>query len=55
MKNDPNKEAIRVITSLSKAKAAEVVYLRKDIGSELQSEIAFRMLKHMNAVIGGKE
>lgn len=55
MKNDPNKEAIRVLTSLSKAKAAEMVYLRKDIGSELQSEIAFRMLKHMNAVIGGRE
>lgn len=49
------REAIKEIVSLSKAKAAEMAYEKQGIYTKLQEEIIFRMLKHMNAVIGGVE
>ena len=42
------REAIKEIQSLSKAKAAEMVYRRIGLGSDIQEEIQFCMLKHMN-------
>lgn len=47
------RESIKEILSLSKAKAAEMVYEKQGLYSELQEEISYRMLKQMNAVIGG--
>lgn len=47
------REAIKEILSMSKAKAAEMVYKREGMYTELQAEIVYRMHKHMNAVIGG--
>lgn len=49
------REAIKEIVSLSKSKAAEMAYEKQGIYTKLQEEIIFRMLKHMNAVIGGAE
>lgn len=54
-RNTKGREAIKEITSLSKAKAAEMVYEREGMYAELQEELTFRLLKHMNAVIGGLE
>lgn len=53
MKSDPKKEAIKEIMSLSKSKAAEIVYQRNGLYTEFQAELTFRLLKHMNAAIGG--
>ena len=36
-----------------KAKAAEMVYEKGNLYTDLQEEISYRLLKHMNAVIGG--
>lgn len=47
------REAIKEILSLSKSKAAEVAYKKQGIDTKLHEEITYRMLKHMNAVIGG--
>lgn len=52
MKQEKKCEKIREIIALSKAKAAEMTYRRHGIYTELQSEMSFRLLKHMNAVIG---
>ena len=51
-RNTKGREAIKEIMSLSKAKAAEMVYEREGMYTELQEELTFRLLKHMNAVIG---
>lgn len=48
-------EAIKKIVSLSKAKAAETAYKKQGLDAKLHEEIIYRMLKHMNAVIGGTE
>ena len=47
------REAIKEIVSLSKSKAVEMAYEKQGIYTKLQEEVIFRMLKHMNAVIGG--
>ena len=47
------REAIKEIMAMSKAKAAEMVYEKGNLYSDLQEEISYRLLKHMNAVIGG--
>jgi hypothetical protein len=49
------REAIKEIVSLSKAKAAEMAYEKRGVYTKLQEEVISRMLKHMNAVIGGME
>ncbi len=51
-RNTKGREAIKEIMSLSKAKAAEMVYEREGMYTELQEELTFRLLKHMNAVTG---
>lgn len=48
------REAIKEIMSLSKAKAAEMVYEKGGLYTELQEELVLRLHKHMNAVIGGQ-
>ena len=48
------REAIKEIMSLSKAKAAEMVYEKSGLYTELQEELVVRLHKHMNAVIGGQ-
>ena len=48
-----NREAIKEIMSLSKAKAAEMFYEKSGLYTELQEELVLRLHKHMNAVIGG--
>lgn len=60
MKNHPavegeskGREGIKEIYSLSKAKAAAMVFHKSGMSTELQAELAFQMLKHMNAAIGG--
>ncbi len=53
MKSNHKREAIKEIVSLSKSKAAEIVYQRNGLYTEFQAEFIFRLLKHMNAVIGG--
>lgn len=47
------REAIKEIMAMSKAKAAEMVYLKENMYDQLQDEINSRMMKHMEAVIGG--
>lgn len=54
-RNTRGREAIKEIMSLSKAKAAEMVYEREGMYTELQEQLTFRLHKHMNAVIGGLE
>lgn len=54
-RNTKGREAIKEIMSLSKAKAAEMVYEREGMYAELQEQLKFRLHKHMNAVIGGVE
>lgn len=49
-----NREAIKEIMSLSEAKAAEMVYEREGLYTELQEELVLRLHKHMNVVIGGQ-
>ncbi len=51
-RNTKGREAIKEIMSLSKAKAAETVYKREGMYTELQEELTFRLIKNMNAVIG---
>lgn len=53
MKGNPKKQAIKEIMSLSRSKAAEMVYEKNGIQTELQEELMVRLHKHMNAVIGG--
>ncbi len=50
MKN-ASKEAIQEITAMSRSKAAEKAYQER-IEEDVQDEIRFRLLKHMNTVIG---
>lgn len=52
-RNTKGREAIKEIMSLSKSKAAEMVYEREGMYTELQEELTFRLHKNMNAVIGG--
>lgn len=47
------REKIEEKYSLSKSKAAEVVYKKEDMYSKMQEEISFRLLKQMHAVTGG--
>lgn len=47
------REGVKEIMSLSKSKAAEMAYMKSGMYTELQAELAFQMLKHMNAAIGG--
>lgn len=47
------REAIKEMMSMSKSKAAEMAYKNKSIYTSIQEEIRYRLLKHMNAVIGG--
>ncbi len=54
MKNK-KKEKIKKMVSLSKAKAAEMVYEKQGLYTKLQGETTYRMLKHMKAVTGGTE
>lgn len=51
MKNRPQKEAIKEIMALSRAKAAEMAYI-KNVDPD-KNEIYYRLHKHMNAIIGG--
>ncbi len=53
MKSNPKKSAIKEIMSLSKSKAAEMIYEKNGMHTELQEELIVRLHKHMNAVIGG--
>lgn len=53
MKKNPKKQAIKEIMSLSKSKAAEMVYEQNGLHSAMQEELVVRLHKHMNAVIGG--
>lgn len=45
------REAIKEIMAMSKAKAAETVYEKSNLYTELQEEIGYRLLKHINAVL----
>ncbi len=51
MRGNPKRQAIKELMSLSKAKASEMVY-EKEVSKDRQGELRYRMLKHMNAVIG---
>lgn len=53
MKSNPQKDAIKELMSLSEAKAAGKVY-EQEIDGDMQGELRYRMLKHMNAVIDGR-
>lgn len=53
MKSNPTRPAIKEIMSLSKSKAAEMVYEKNGMQTELQEELIVRLHKNMNAVIGG--
>ena len=53
MKRKNGREAIKEIMSLSKSKAAEMVYEQNGLYSAMQEELVVRLHKHMNAVIGG--
>lgn len=53
MKSNSKKAAIKEIVSLSKSKAAEMVYEKNGMQTGLQEELTVRLHKHMNAVIGG--
>lgn len=55
MKSNPTRQAIKEIMSLSKSKAAEMVYEKNGMQTELQEELVGRLHKNMNAVIGGLE
>ncbi len=55
MGNNPRKQAIKEILSLSKSKAAEMVYEKNGVYVAMQEEMVLRLHKHMNAVIGGAE
>lgn len=46
-------EKIKELVSISKSKAMEQVY-KNGMEREIQEDLSFRMLKHMNAVIGEK-
>lgn len=47
------REAIKEITSLANAQAAGMAYIRGGLYGDLQEELVYQMLKHMNIVIGG--
>lgn len=51
MRKKAEKEAIKEIMSLSRAKAAEVAY-REKISMDTEYDLNYSLLKHMNAVIG---
>lgn len=51
MKSNKKKEKIKELHSLARAKAAEMAY-REEMEAEMHTQISFRMLQHMNAVIG---
>ncbi len=53
MKKRPGREKIREIMSMSRAKAAEIVY-RDKIKADVKEELSYRIHRHMNAVIYGK-
>lgn len=53
MKSNPKKQAIKEIMSLSKSKAAEMVYEQNGLYTVMQEEMVVRLHKHMHAVIGG--
>lgn len=55
MKNSENREKIKEIYSLSRAKAAAVAFAESGLSKELQSELAYRMHKQMNAAIDGRQ
>lgn len=55
MKSKPWREAVKEITSLSKSKAAEMAYKKNGVYTEIEAELTYRLLKHMDAVIGGLE
>lgn len=46
------REAIEDLITLAKSKAVEMAY-KKNVQKDIQVELIYRMLKHMNAVIGG--
>ncbi len=46
-------EKIKEKMSLSKAKAAEMVYVREGMYTDLQEELTYQLQKHINAVLGG--
>lgn len=54
MKKRPGREKIREIMSMSRAKAAEIVY-RDKIEADVKGELSYRLHKHMNAVIYGRK
>lgn len=45
-------EKIKEKMSLSKAKAAEMVYVREGMYTDLQEELTYQLQKHINAVLG---
>lgn len=53
MKGSRNREAIKEIVSMSRAKAAETAYRETSVYTDIQAELQYNMLAHMNAVIGG--
>lgn len=55
MKNSKNREKIKEIHSLSRAKAAAIAFAESGLSRELQSELAYSMHKHMNAAIDGRQ
>ena len=52
-RNKKGKEKIGEIMSIAKAQAAGKTYERHEMYAELQEEVGYQLLKHMNAVIGG--
>lgn len=52
-KRNWKRERIEEIMGISAAQAAGMTFERNDFYSEIQDEMSFRLLKHMNAVIGG--
>lgn len=55
MRNHPTRPAIKEIMSLSKSKAAEMVYEKNGMYVAMHEEMLIRLHKHMNEVIGGVE
>ncbi len=53
IKRNRHWEKIREKMSLSKAKAAEMVYVREGMYTDLQEELTYQLQKHINAVLGG--
>ena len=53
MEKRQRREKIREIMSMSRAKAAEIVY-RDKIEADVKTELSYRLHKHMNEVIYGR-